>query len=787
MTGSPSGDATPPTAPPPATRGCPGAADAGLATAVEGDIPRSDAPMPTRLGPFQLLQPLGRGGMGVVYRARQLQPVDREVALKLLPGALDPAMLAYFEVERHSLARMQHPAIAQLYEAGTTADGRPWFAMELVPGIALDAYCASVRPSLAQRLRLLIRVCRAVQHAHDRGIVHRDLKPSNVLVQTVDGEAMPKPIDFGIASGMAARAERAGTDAYMSPEQLDDDAGVDVRNDVYAIGVMLCELLVDLPAAQVSARVRDLRSQLPAATLTSDAWALRRSGTVRIEADRPASAAGRAAPRPALSSAEALRQRLVELALPTSGAERLLRGELGHLLARSISPRRQERYASAGALAEDLQRLLDGAPISAHPPTRRYLAGKFVARHRLVIGAAGAVLAGLVLSLVVALHALAEARAQRDLARAAEAEAARQARIAASVNVFLVDDLLGAANLDERPNADRLTLVEVVEAAANGLRDDGSLEPEAEADIRVALGRALASLGRFQPAAASFERAARLRRDALGAEAPATLMAEAEAAAMRIDLSEHDEARERLQALLRRATPLKASAPALLDELRIRLARNAIFTGDYPEAEVLLQQVLAGAAGNRQRTEARRLQAWQLSRTGRHAQALQALRALSEDSRRQFGAESWPTLMADGALATSLHRAEDYEGARDLRLRVVETLRERFSGHSELGVQLSHLAAHRVQLQEAGAAEAAAREAIERMTRQLGAGHRMLGNAHSHLGAALLLQGRLAEAGPILLEARRIFAAALPEGHALIEQNEARISAWQVAARGAGQ
>lgn len=781
MTGSPPGDATRPTVLPPERQGCPGVAETGLATEVEGAIPRSDAPMPTRLGPFQLLEPLGQGGMGVVYRARQLQPVDREVALKLLPGALDPTMLAYFEVERHSLARMQHPAIAQLYEAGTTADGRPWFAMELVPGIALDAYCANARPTLAQRLRLLIRVCRAVQHAHDRGVVHRDLKPSNVLVQRVDGEAMPKLIDFGIASGMAARAERAGTDAYMSPEQLGDDAGVDVRNDVYAIGVMLCELLVDLPAALVSARVRDLRSQLPAATLTSDPWALRPSVIERrADAGRSASGGERASPRPTPASTEALRQRLIELVSPSGGAaERLLRGELGYLLARSISPRRQERYASAGALAEDLQRLLDGAPISAHPPTRRYLAGKFLARHRLVIAAAGAVLIGLVLSLVVTLQALGEARAQRDLARAAEAEAARQARIAGSVNRFLVDDLLGAANLDERPNADRITLVEVVEAAASGLRDDRALEPEAEADIRVALGRALASLGRFQAAGDAFEAAALLRRRALGAEHPATLMAEAEAAAVLVDLSAHDDARERLQALLRRAAPLATAAPELLVELQLRLARNAIFAANYAEAETLLREVLKNVVTPRQIGNARRLQAWLLSRTGRHTEALEELRQLIADSRQQFGSDSWPTLMVEGAMATSLHRAEEFAAARDLRLKVIGAMRERFAGHSELGVQLSHLAAHLVQLQQATEAEAAAREAIERMTRQFGADHRMLGNAHSHLGAALLQQQRSDEAGVALLEARRIFADALPAAHPLIEQNEARIAAWQ--------
>jgi len=737
--------------------------DANAATLVEGGVSPADVMVPTQLGPFQLLEPLGRGGMGLVFRARQHTPVDREVAVKLLPGALDPTMLAYFEVERHTLARMQHPAIAQLYEAGTTADGRPWFAMELVRGQALDAYCTEHALAEADRLRLLIRVCRAVQHAHDRGIVHRDLKPSNVLVQRVDGEASPKLIDFGIASGASTRAQRAGTDAYMSPEQLQDDDAVDTRNDVYAIGVMLCELLIGLPAEQVSAAARGLRGALPVT-----------STSARGRTDGASAAA-------LVATQDSLRQRLAEIAAERGLARgsRLLAGELGYLLARSISPRRQERYTAAGALAEDLQRYLDGAPISAHPQTRRYLAGKFIARHRLAFAGAAAVLLGLVLALVVALDALGEARVQRDLARAAEAEAARQARIAGSVNRFLIEDLLGAANLDERPNADRLTLVEVVESAASGLRADGTLEPEAEADIRVALGRALASLGRFQAAIAAFERAAALRQTALGPEHPATLAAEAEAASMLVDLSAHDDARQRLSALLARATPLATTAPQLLDELRLKLARNAIFAGDYAEAEVFLQRVLSGTPTPRHVSDARRLQGWVLSRTGRHTEAVAKLRELIDDTRAQFGDDSWPTLMAEGALSTSLHRAGDFAAARQLRERVIGTMRERFAGHSELGVQLSHLAAHLVQLRQAEAAEVVAREAIERMTRQLGPAHRMLGNAHSHLGEALLQQGRWPEAGTLLLEARRIFAAALPADHPLIAQNEARIAAWE--------
>lgn len=735
----------------------PGVTDA--ATQLEGRLLGDDAPIPAQLGPFQLLEPLGRGGMGVVFRARQHLPVDREVALKLLPGALDPTTLACFEVERHTLARMQHPAIAQLHEAGTTADGRPWFAMELVRGQTLDAYCAAQSLSRVARLRLLIRVCRAVQYAHDRGIVHRDLKPANVLVQTVDGEAMPKLIDFGIASGLATRARAAGTEAYMSPEQLRDGERVDTRNDVYAIGVMACELLAGLPAARVSAAVRDLPA-LAGVGHTLEPPHGR-------EADRT----------PALQ--QAVRDRLAAIAAE-SGSE--WSAELGHLLARSVAPRRQARYDSAGALADDLQRYLDGAPIEAHPPSSRYLVGKFIARHRLAFAAAAAVLFGLVLALAIALNALGEARVQRDLARVAEAEAARQARIAGSVNRFLIDDLLGAANLDERPNADRLTLIEVVETAASGLRSDARLEPEAEADIRVALGRALASLGRFQSATEAFERAAQLRQQALGPAHPATLAAEADAAAMLIDLSRHDAARQRLGELLARAAPLAAREPQLLDATRLKLVRNAIFAGDYAEAETALDAVLSRTADPRQRVEARRLQGWLLSRMGRHAEAVTALQTLSDDARTEFGAESWPSLMADGAVATALHRAGRFAEAADLRAQILVTMRERFAGHSELGVQLSHLAAHLVQLRRADAAEAAAREAIERMSRQLGPGHRMLGNAHSHLGAALLQQQRHEEAGRMLLEARRIFAAALPADHPLVAQNEARIAEWGAAA-----
>src|SRR5699024_661074 len=209
--------------------------------------------MPERIGPYRLLRELGRGGMGTVYLAEQLEPVQRNVALKLLcarrAGGTRGAM---FEVERQMLARMHHPAIAQVFDAGTADDGRPWFAMEWVRGEPIVEHVERHGLSMQQRLELFVRVCGGVQHAHQQGVIHRDIKPGNVLVDRVDGASMPRIIDFGVAAGIIEQAgrsrldttDRAGTRGYMSPEMLTGPAAeVDTRTDVYSLGVLLFELL----------------------------------------------------------------------------------------------------------------------------------------------------------------------------------------------------------------------------------------------------------------------------------------------------------------------------------------------------------------------------------------------------------------------------------------------------------------------------------------------------------------------------------------------------------------
>ena len=207
-----------------------------------------------RIGPYRIIDSLGEGGMGVVYLAEQSEPVRRRVALKILKAGVHSAeVLERFRAERQALAVMDHPGIAKVFDAGVTEDGSPYFAMELVDGSPLTDYCDDRRLSVAQRVRLFVDACRAVQHAHQKGVIHRDLKPSNILVTDVDGLPLPRIIDFGIAKaiqppefdgGRLTRDDQVmGTPAYMSPEQIDGSADVDTRTDIYALGIVLYQLI----------------------------------------------------------------------------------------------------------------------------------------------------------------------------------------------------------------------------------------------------------------------------------------------------------------------------------------------------------------------------------------------------------------------------------------------------------------------------------------------------------------------------------------------------------------
>jgi non-specific serine/threonine protein kinase/serine/threonine-protein kinase len=467
---------------------------------------------PETIGPYRLLRRLGEGGMGVVYEAEQSEPVTRRVALKLVRSLLGgDEVVRRFEAERQALAVMSHPAIAQVHDAGTAPDGRPYVVMELVEGLPITAYCDRERLPLRDRLELFVEVCEAVQHAHQKGIIHRDLKPSNILVARAAARHRPKVIDFGIAKAvdggdlespdLTRFGEVVGTLEYMSPEQTrGSGAAVDTRCDVYSLGVVLYELLAgvlplsvgEMLSAGVDEVRRLIREQEPARPST------------RVALTEP-------------SAAAAARQRCLEPATLV----RSLRGDLDWVTMCAIDKEPERRYGSAAALAEDLRRHLRHEPVLAGPPSARYRAGKFVRRHRAAVTAAALIAIALLLGTVGTAIGLVQARRAATEARHAEAEARHEAEVAERVSAFLVG--LFQSSDPEQAQGDQATAQELLERGVERLRGELTEEPLIRARLLHTLGNVQRSLGRYEQARGLLEEAVELRRQERGPAHPEVL------------------------------------------------------------------------------------------------------------------------------------------------------------------------------------------------------------------------------------------------------------------------
>ncbi|MCC6671992.1 MAG: protein kinase [Planctomycetes bacterium] len=433
---------------------------------------------------FRVLELLGAGAMGTVYRAEQLAPVRREVALKVLAQELaGAAAQARFQAEQQAVAMLDHPHIAHLYESATTQDGRPFFAMELVRGQPIHTFCSARRLPLAARVALLAAVCRAVHHAHQKGVVHRDLKPSNVLVAEHGGQPVPKVIDFGVAKALApepgaelatAHGEILGTLEYMSPEQAGAAPDVDTRADIYSLGVMLYELVTnELPFA--SQRLRGVPL----------AEALR----IVREEDPPAPS--------------------------VRAGDRALR-ELDWIVLRAMEKDRARRYASAAEVAEDLERFLRHEPLVARPVTASYRFQKLLRRHRLAAGAVGAVLLTLAAGVVATLRESAHAREQRDLARESERKARENLRraidsVSFSVS-FLGESLHNIAGATAARRVQAETALRSFEQLAALPESHGAADPglgyawQRYGEVQLAQGESAAALESFERSLAVRER-----------------------------------------------------------------------------------------------------------------------------------------------------------------------------------------------------------------------------------------------------------------------------------------
>ena len=352
--------------------------------------PRATLPLPgpqepdtpnelERIGPYRLLRLLGEGGMGEVWLAQQTEPVRRSVALKIIKLGMDTRqVVARFEVERQALALMEHPGIAKIFDGGATAQGRPYFVMEYVAGIPITNYCDRFRLSTTARVRLMMEVCDAVQHAHQKAVIHRDLKPSNILVLENGGEAHPRVIDFGIAKATGqALTDRTlvteaggfvGTPEYMSPEQADRGGQeVDTRTDIFSLGVVLYELLTGtLPLSS-----KELRSS------TDEELRLKLR---ELAPPRPSARVGRTA-----SIDELARDRSTD----PGSLGRELKGDLDAIVIKAVEKDRARRYATVSELALDLGRFLRHEPVIARPPRASYLLAKYIRRHSLAVSLAG--------------------------------------------------------------------------------------------------------------------------------------------------------------------------------------------------------------------------------------------------------------------------------------------------------------------------------------------------------------------------------------------------------------
>jgi WD40 repeat protein/serine/threonine protein kinase len=367
-----------------------------------------------QLGRYQLIEPMGEGGCGVVYVAEQTEPVRRQVALKVIKLGMDTRqVVARFEAERQALAMMDHPNIAKVFDAGATEAGRPYFVMELVRGVRITDYCDQAKLSPPERLALFIQICQAIQHAHQKGIIHRDIKPSNILVALHDGVPVPKVIDFGIAKATEGRLSEAtvytqlhqfmGTPAYMSPEQAEmSGLDIDTRSDIYSLGVLLYELLVGSTPFDAK--------ELMAAGLDKMRQTIREREPVRPSTKLAALAGEQLTTTAKRRSVEA--SRLVHL----------LRGDLDWIVMKCLEKDRNRRYETANGLAADVKRHLNREPVVARPPGNLYRLQKMVQRNQLAFAAAGAVVAALVLGLGVSTSLFLRESKAHDRAVAAERE-----------------------------------------------------------------------------------------------------------------------------------------------------------------------------------------------------------------------------------------------------------------------------------------------------------------------------------------------------------------------------
>jgi serine/threonine protein kinase/tetratricopeptide (TPR) repeat protein len=764
----------------------------------EGDAPSASAPlMPARIGHYTIIRILGEGGMGTVYEAQQESP-KRAVALKVIrAGHVSPALLRRFEHESAVLGRLQHPGIAQVYEAGTVPDERghpvPFFAMEFIRGVPLNEYAASKGLGTRDRLDLVARICDAVYHAHQKGVIHRDLKPGNILV---DESGQPKVLDFGVARATDSDIQQTtiqtdigqiiGTVPYMSPEQVGGDPSeLDTRSDVYALGVIAYELL---------------------------------SGRLPYSLDKRV-------------IHEAVRIIREEEPTRLSSINRTLRGDVETIVAKALEKEKARRYQSAESLASDIRRYLKDEPITARPASTWYHVRKFSRRNKgLVAGLAVAFVflsAGLVLSLISRADAVRARNAEKTRADELKQVSDFQGKMLAQVDpttagVRLAEDVrsrytavLAKASVPQDERASQiesfvsqfsrvnatdtaLKLIDetILKPAAEAIGKEFSDQPTVAATLRAVLAERYHDLGMDQAAANLGQLALADRRRILGEEHEDTILSIGNLAAYTKGLGKRDEAEPLYREALDKSRRVRGRDHAETLTYLGGIGLFLIDMGKLSEAEPLLRESLDSrrrVLGEDNPDTIAALSDWAalLQQQGKLAEAealfrdalaryrrvlgdthLETIKALTNvgaivrhqgripdsipffrevvDRRRRILGEMHPdTLRSIQNLATSLAAAEQV-GEAEALLREALTKQRELLGpdHSSTLVTLGNFCVFLIQRGKFSEAEPLCRETLERRKRVLGDNHNGTLIANNVMGLCLIRQGRLAEGEP---------------------------------------
>jgi len=680
------------------------------------------------LGPYRLLKKLGEGGMGQVWLAEQTLPVRRRVALKLIKaGMYDDSALRRFQSERQSLAIMDHPAIAKVFDAGATPDGQPYFAMEYVPGVAITNYCDEKKLKIRDRLELFIRACEGVQHAHQKAIIHRDLKPANILVVEVDSKPMPRIIDFGLAKTLTPyfsgesmntlAGSFVGTPGYMSPEQADPGIqDVDTRTDVYSLGVVLYELLTGfLPfdAAQwkkvpLEELLRHLREEDPPRPST------------KVSTGRDASASNahaRGTEPPQLVSA--------------------LRGDLDWITLKALDKDRNRRYGTPSEIAADIRRYLKNEPILARPASAGYRLRKYVRRHRVGVTAA----AGLFLLLAgfAALQAVQLRRITRERDRAD--------RVAQFMtNMFTVSN-------PSESRGNTITAREILEKASKDINTGLSQDPELQASMLDLMGRVYSHLGLYGRAQELLSPAVEIRRRVLGPRNPDTLWSMVNLANALSDQAKYPEADKLYEEVIETGRSVGAPARRRVIAAMNNLALNLRDEGRIADVEKMQREVvetLRRSVGPEAPDTLTAISNLALTvRTQAHfADAVNLDRQVLEARRRTLGPDHPDTLRSAANLALDLLDEQGHETEAEQLIRPTLEAQRRIVGpeHPDTLVSMDALSDTLLQQKKFAEAETVTRQELEILRRTRGPEHPRTFRAMNNLATVLDLEGNHAEA-----------------------------------------